>query len=263
MSASETSVSPAAAASASASHSTGDATPSLSIIQRAVLVFTRPAQAWQGLREHGQWWFPFLLVPAINLVVALVIYRRAHLPMILESLEERVANGEMTPDQLAPIEQFYSGPAGLMITGGSVAVMMLLFLLVVALLIWFTIGFVLGAPFRYRLALEVATWSSLVTLPGMIVGSAIGWARENMRGVHIGFGVLLPEPEAGDRLLLAAGVFLDLIGPFGIWHVAVAALGAAYLSGLSRKPVAWALGALYLVLGLFAAALAALVPGGV
>jgi hypothetical protein len=39
-------------------------------------------------------------------------------------------------------------------------------------------------------------------------------------------------------------------------------MGAVVLSGAPRKSVAWALGALYLVSGLLAAALAAVIPGG-
>lgn len=230
--------------------------------QRAVLVFVRPGTAWAGLRERSQWWFPFLLVPIVNLLGAGLTYYRAQLPAMLEAMEERVANGEMSAEQLQAVERIYGGPTGMMITVGSVIVVMVLLTLLIGLLLWFTVGFVLGAPFRYRHALEVASWSSLVTLPSTVLTYVMAWFRGSMRGVHIGFGVLLPEAGSGDRLLRALGVFLDWIGPFGIWHVAVAVLGAAVLSGAPRKSVAWALGVLYLVSGLFAAALAALLPGG-
>jgi len=234
----------------------------LSPIQRANAIYVRPAAAWDGLRERAQWWFPFLLVLILTLLGSALIYHRAQLPTILEAMEERVTNGEMTADQLDKIEGFYNGPAGVALMLGTTAVSLGALPFLVALLVWFAVGFVLGSPFRYRHALEVSAWSSLVTLPPVLLWDVLAWIRQGMRGVHVGFGVLVPEAAPDDKMLRALGVFLDWIGPFGIWHVAVAILGAAILSGAPRKSVAWALGTLYVVSGLLAAALAAVIPGG-
>jgi hypothetical protein len=234
----------------------------LSPLQRTIAIFVRPAAAWDGLKERAQWWFPLLVVLVLTLAGSALIYHRAQLPTILEAMEERVANGDMPPEQLDRIESFYNSPAGIAIMLGTTAVSLGALPFLIALLIWFAVGFVLGSPFRYRHALEVSTWSSLVTLPPVLLWDVLAWIRQSMRGVHVGFGVLLPEAGPGDKMLRAVGVFLDWIGPFGIWHVAVAVLGAAILSGAPRKSVAWALGILYLVSGLLAAALAAVIPGG-
>jgi len=235
---------------------------SLSPVQRAIAIFTRPGAAWEGLSERGQWWIPYLVVLIVTVAGYAIIYQRAQLPTILDAIEERVSSGDMTQEQLQSIEAFYSGPGGLAVMLGSTTVTFAAMPFVVALLIWFAVGFVLGSPFRYRHALEVSTWSSLVTLPPIALWNTFAWVRQNMHGVHVGFGVLMPEAGADDKLLRAVGVFLDWIGPFGIWHVAVAVLGAAALSGAPRKSVAWALGTTYAVSGLLAAALAALAPGG-
>lgn len=243
-----------------AAHGAGPESPSP--FQRAVAVFVRPAAAWEGLSERAQWWFPFLLVLVVTVLGSAVIYQRAQLPTIIEAMEERVGSGEMTSEQLERIEAFYTGSAGLAVMLGTTAVSLAAMPFVIALLVWFAVGFVLGSPFRYRHALEVSTWSSLVTLPPVVLWDALAWIRQNMHGVHVGFGVLLPEAGTGDKMLRALGVFLDWIGPFGIWHVVVAVLGAAALSGAPRRSVAWALGTLYVVCGLLAAALAALIPGG-
>jgi hypothetical protein len=231
-------------------------------LRRAFAIFVRPATAWEGLSERAQWWMPLLLVLVVTLAGSALIYRRAQVPTILDAMEEKVSSGQMTPEQLQRIEGFYTGPAGLLFTLGAGTVWLTLLPFLVALLVWFAVGFVLGSPFRYRLALEVTTWASLVTLPATALSLALAWIRQNVRGVHIGFGVLVPDAGPDDKLLRSIGVFLDWIGPFGIWHVAVAILGAAALSGAPRKSVAWALGTLYVVSGLLAAALAALMPGG-
>ena len=234
----------------------------LSPIQRAIAIFFRPAAAWDGLKERAQWWIPLLVVLVLTLAGSALIYHRAQLPTILEAMEERVTNGDMTADQLDRIEAFYNGPAGVALMLGTTAVSLGALPFLVALLIWFAVGFVLGSPFRYRHALEVSTWSSILTLPPVLLWDVLAWIRQSMHGVHVGFGVLVPEAAPDDKMLRALGVFLDWIGPFGIWHVAVAVLGAAVLSGAPRKSVAWALGTLYLVSGLLAAALAAVIPGG-
>src|SRR5207245_6528411 len=36
--------------------------PSVSLLERAVAVFARPARAWDGLEGRTQWWFPMLVV---------------------------------------------------------------------------------------------------------------------------------------------------------------------------------------------------------
>ena len=58
--------------------------------------------------------------------------------------------------------------------------------------------------------------------------------------------------------MTGVGFFLDAIGPLAVWYLVVVVLGAAALSGAPRKNVAWALGALYVVLMMCFAALGAM-----
>jgi hypothetical protein len=45
----------------------GEPSPSsLSVWQRAVAVFTRPASAFIGLETRAQWWFPLLLMMLVG-----------------------------------------------------------------------------------------------------------------------------------------------------------------------------------------------------
>ena len=127
----------------------------------------------------------------------------------------------------------------------------------IALVIWFGVGFLLGGTMKYRWALEVAAWSQLVAIPAVVISSALAWIRSSS-DVSIGFGVLLGNPDSPGRLVAGLRVFLDAVGPFEIWHVAVAVLGAAALAGKSRKSVAWVLGGFYGVVTLVRAVLASL-----
>jgi len=131
-----------------------------------------------------------------------------------------------------------------------------------ALAVWFAVGFLLGTKFRFRLAFEAVCWASLITLPGQILTGVIAWTRETMKGVHVGFGALVPESDPATKLQAGLGFFLDRIGPLELWYLAVLILGAAALSGADRKRVTWAVGGLYLVLMLFFAVLTGMMAKG-
>jgi hypothetical protein len=236
-------------------------TAPLSPVRRAILIFVRPAAAWEGLRDRAQWWFPWIVLTLTIVLCVGLTFQRAQVPTMLEAMENKVASGEMTAEQLQKMEEIYTGPTAMYWALGSAAVFFAAFPFLIALLVWFAVAFVLGSPFRYRHALEVSNWSSLISLPAIVLTFGLGWMRRTMQGLHDGFGILLPEPEAGDKLMRALAGFLDWIGPFGIWRVAVAVLGAAYLSGAPRRSVAWALGLLYVLSGLIGSAVGMLFPG--
>jgi hypothetical protein len=113
----------------------------------------------------------------------------------------------------------------------------------------------------FRQAFEVSNWSSLVLIPGQIVAGAIAWSRGTMEGIHLGLAALLPEMETPSRLMTAVTAFLDALGPFSIWSLVVAVLGATWLSGAPRPSVVRVMVGVYLVFALCAAALAAVFSG--
>jgi hypothetical protein len=232
--------------------------PTLSPLQRAIAVFVRPAEAWTGLVDRVQWWFPMIVALLVSVLSAAVLHQRAIVPMMMETWDRQVASGQLDPAQLDRMEQFFTSPTGTAIIVGQQAIAVPLMMLAIALVVWFAVAFILGTRFRYRLALEVVSWSSLITIPTTILVTALGWMKQNMRGVHVGFGILLPEADPPSKLLTALGVILDALGPLSIWYLVVGILGAAALSGAPRRSVAWTMGALYAVLLLLFAGLAAL-----
>ena len=235
------------------------AEPSMSPFARAVAVFTRPGEAWSGLREHAQWWYPLLIVLVVAATTAGILHNRAIVPMVEDQWQDAVANGQMTPEQEAKIEAFFSGPTGLTISIVQTALFVALIPFVVAAVVWFGVAFVLGKKFGYRLALEVAAWAGLVTIPAQALTTVIAWSMETMRGVHAGFGLLLPDTDTPSRLHTFFGFVLDAFGPLSIWYVAILIIGAATLSGAPKKSTAWVIGGLYLALSIFLAAVGALV----
>jgi hypothetical protein len=233
-------------------------TPSLSLLQRTVAIFTRPTQAWHGLRERSQWWFPLLLVALVGVVSMSAVYQRAFLPMITGQMESQVESGQMPAESYDQAVAFMSGPIGLAIFVVQQLFFTVLLLFVVALFIWFGMSFVLGQKMKYRWAVAVAAWSSLVTIPATLLTTLLAWYKEDWQSAHVGFGILLPETDRPTKLMTALGIFLDGIGPLALWYVAVLVIGTATLSGAPRRSTAYVIGALYLVLVILGAALASL-----
>jgi len=236
--------------------------PSMSPLARAVAVFVRPTQAWGGLRERAQWWWPMLLVLLFAMGMAAALHHRALIPMLSEQWEQQAADGQMPPEQPERMEAFFNSPQGMAMMVVQQGVVLVVMQLLVALLVWFGAGFVLGTSMRFRWALEVATWTGLVAIPGQILAGAMAWSRETFKGLHTGFGMLLPEQETPTKLMTALGVVLDALGPLSIWYLAVGIIGAAALSGAPRKSVAWVLGGIYLAMTLLGAAMAAMFTPG-
>jgi len=228
-----------------------------SLIERTVAVFARPTHAWTGLKQRVQWWFPLLLMVVVAATSTWFLHPRAIAPMVLNSMEQQVADGTMPREQFERMETFFNGPTGRMVSVIQQVIIIPIIILLTALVVWFGVGFVLGTKFSYRLALETSAWSALVTIPTQILVFALARSRETMRGVHVGFGLLLPEPETPSKVLTGLGFFLDSIGPLSIWYVIVLVIGASTLSGAPRRSTAWVLGGLYLGLVLLFAALGA------
>lgn len=230
----------------------------MSPFARLIAIYTRPASAWTGLRERGQWWFPLLVTVLVTSLFTAAIYSRAFVPMMTAQFEQQVENGQIPAEQAERMEEFFSGPGGMAITVGQQLVLLPIVTLCTALAIWFAGGFMLGTRLTYRQSLDVAAWSSLVTLPAFLVAGAIAWARNvSFRDVHLGFAALLPEVDAPTRVHTGLAVLLDALGPFSIWYVVVVVLGTAALSGAPRRSVAYTVGGLYVALVIFFAALAA------
>jgi hypothetical protein len=236
--------------------------PSLSVWQRAVAVFARPSTAWSGLESRSQWWFPLVVMILVNAAFGAALHQRALMPMLSETWEQAVSDGRMTAAQVDKMEAFMGGPIGMCVMVGQQAIAWPIIVLVSALGVWFGVGFVLGRKFRYRLAFETVAWSSLVMIPAQLLGGALAWSRETMRGLHTGFGILLPESDPPSKLMTGLGFFLDAIGPLSVWYLAVVIIGAAAVSGAPRKSVGWVLGGLYVVVMMFFAVLGAMFNRG-
>jgi hypothetical protein len=236
--------------------------PSLSPFARVAAIFTNPSGAWAGLERRAGWWLPLTIMTLCGVIFTVTLHERAILPMISERWEQMVDSGQLTAQQLERMEAGMRGPAGLVMTAVQQVIAWPVIMLILALLVSFGVGFVLGTRLKYRLAFEIVNWSSLVLLPSYVITWFLAWSRETMKGIHLGLGMLVPQADPPQRLQVALTTLLDAIGPFNLWFLAVAILGATVLSGAPRKSVMWVMIGLYAALTVFMAAMAAVFTPG-
>lgn len=230
--------------------------------ERAIAVFARPASAWRGLQHQVQWFWPLILTTVINVSMVAIMYDRVIVPSQLERLDQQIESGQIPADQADRIEAQMTSTTARWIGVSTQLLAIPIMYCMMAAVVWFGCGFVLGTRFRYRHALEVIGWAGLVNLPALAITWGLAWSKQSFEGVHLGLAALLPESDSPSKLMTALRIFLDQIGPFQIWYVVVAVLGAAALSGAARKNVAWVLVSLYLALALFFSAVGAVFAPG-
>lgn len=231
--------------------------PGLPPLQRAVAVFVRPADAWQGVRQRSAWWLPVLVSVLVAMAGYVATYQRSQVPDIRDRLERQVESGEIPADRLPRIEEQITSPVAEGIGLVIIPIATLIILSLIATLPWLAAGFMLGRPFTWKDGFLVASWAQLIVIPGQILFYALCFINRTYKGQHIGFGVLLPPTDAPTKLGTGLGVFLDYgIGPFYLWWIAVLVIGTATLSGAPRKSVAWTLGGLYLAVMMVVSTLA-------
>jgi hypothetical protein len=222
-----------------------------SLLGRTLRVFVRPFRAWDGLEHRTQWWFPMLLGAVVAFVLAVTTYDKVMTRAVLDSLQPKIESGQVTQEAA---DRIVSSPVTKAINITVVTLTAVIAPLVIALGLWFAVGFVLGRPFGYRLALEVASWSGLVAIPATIVKFALAaWQDVSVNFVHLGLGAVIPLSDPPEKLQQSLAVLLDVIGPFSIWLLVVQVAGCAALSGAPRKNVAWALSGLFVVVTILAA----------
>jgi len=235
----------------------------LSPIVRAGRIFARPTAAWDDLKERGQWIPPLLASLVLWAGLQALCFDHVTVPMMQNAWSDAVAAGRMEQAQMDKMMSFFTeNPAARWIVVGQQFVFWPILTLLVALVVWFGAGFVLGTTFRYRQALDVVCWSGIVTWPAIVLTFALAWQRQTFKGIHLGLGALIPEGDTPDKLRTGLTMFLDFFAPFEAWRIAVAVIGVAVLSGAPRRNVAWVLVALYLAFGAFLAAVNALFNPG-
>jgi len=103
----------------------------------------RAGGAWTGLREHAQWWFPMI----IGTLAGSDSPRRsttARCSDVHRDLEREGGERGDSPEAMQGAQQFMASTPALLLSNVSPLVFIPLIMMLLALLVWFAIGFILG-----------------------------------------------------------------------------------------------------------------------
>ena len=179
-------------------------------------VLVEPTPVFEGLRER-----PKFIVPALVVGVLFAILGYLMLPFRLASMAPQMAQvAAQNPNAAAQMAKFQS--FGVYLT----PIFVILFLLVVAGVLWLLVMLVAGGDAKYRLLLSVATYTALPALLLQVAALVV----LKMKGVETVTSPLDLQPPLGLNLLapsasgFMAGVLAG-INPFTIWGMILTAIG--------------------------------------
>ena len=211
--------------------------PALSQVERVVDTFIAPSKTFTDVLRSTSWWLPFLILVVLSYLLAFGIAQKVGWTQLAQNeihsnpkAEERLANA--SPAQIAAQEKimtysfkgtFYAAP-----------LVNLLFLALIAVVLWPTINFLFAGKATYGQVFCVlnyawlpASLKSLVALLLLYLGNgADTFTTENMVGSNPGYYI----QNAG-----ALKTFLTSFDIFNLWMMVVLAIGLAIVARTKRS----------------------------
>lgn len=233
----------------------------LSQTERVVDTFVAPSKTFTDILRSTSWWLPFLLLVVVTMASAFAVDRKIGFDRVAEqtvsqnsAAEEQMA--QLPADQRAA--QIRRISLGQKYGSYASAVIILIFVAIVALLNWASLNFGLGAKTTFGQNFAVCMYAGL---PKVFIGLLnilfvyIGVNTENFDlnnpvGTNLGYYM-----SGSSQWVKTALSFVDV---FGLWSLALTIIGLAIISRKSKGQAAiiavgWWLIGLLLMTGMAAA----------
>jgi hypothetical protein len=179
-------------------------------------VLFSPGEVFERVRERPVWF-----VPAIALGIVVTTLNYLILPFRMAAMAPQLAQAAASsPGAAARIESFQR------IFVFASPIFVVIFLLIVAGVLWLLVTLLAGGDAKYRTLLSVATYTALPSILLQVAGLAV----LKMKGVEAVTSPLDLQPPLGLNLLAPdVGGFLSgalaAINPFSIWGTILTAIG--------------------------------------
>jgi hypothetical protein len=211
-------------------------TPPLSEVQRILYTFTAPRKTFTDIRRSARWFVPWLLMCVFSIGFSLTVARQITWERIQET-QLRMAP-ESRRDQLEklpPEQRDKQMRIGVMITKGigyGFSIINLIFMVIVALILWGTFSFGAGADVRFGQSLAIVVYASLpgiikALLAILVMMSGVdpeSFIIQNPVGTNLGYYMNFAETP---RFLYSLATSVDLIT---IWMLVLTAIGFTCVS---------------------------------
>lgn len=215
--------------------------PGLSQVERVVDTFVAPSKTFTDILRSTSWWLPFLLTVLVSISVSFTIDKKVGFDRVVENVihstpkqEEAMANA--TPQQRAA--QMSRMATGYRYVSYAVPVLILVFTAIMAMGLWASFKFGLGAQTAFGEMFAVSMYASLPkVLAGLLTivtlcfgGNTEGFDLKNPVGTNLAY--YFPD---GPPWLKAALAYFDVMG---IWSLILLVIGTAIVAKVSRGKAA-------------------------
>ncbi len=233
----------------------------LSQVERVADTFVAPSKTFADILRSTSWWLPFLLLVIVTMGSTFAIDQKIGFDHVAE---QSITQSATASEQMAsmPADQravaMHRIAAGQRYGSYAAAVIILIFVGIVALLNWATLNFGMGAKTTFGQNFAVCMYAGL---PKIFIGllnivfvytgvNTENFDLNNPVGTNIGY-YLTNSPH----WVKMAGSFFDI---FGLWALALTVIGLAIISKKSKGQAAivavgWWLIGLLLLTGVTAA----------
>jgi hypothetical protein len=212
-----------------------------------VRVLFEPTAVFQRVRERPRFLVPFLVIAAVQIVLAIV-----NMPFVMQVMRSQMGEvpaGSPDPSKFAWIGIIFA-PLGILI-----------FMLIATLVLWVLVS-ILGGDGKFGTLLSVVVYAAV---PSVLLAGIIGALVLQLRGAEGLTSMLDLQPPLGLDLLAPsvtgfAGAVLKGINPFSIWGLVLTAIGVSETHRLSRS-TGYTVAVIYFVIALLIGAMFAGMSG--
>ena len=233
----------------------------LSQVERVVDTFVAPSKTFSDILRSTSWWLPFVLLVIVTMGSTFAIDQKIGFDRVAE---QSITQSTTTEEQMAsmPAAQRAATIHRIAVSQkyGSygAAVIILIFVAIIALLNWASLNFGMGAKTTFGQNFAVCMYAGLPKIFIALLNIVFVYAGVNTEnfdlnnpvGTNIGY-YLTSMPH----WVQTAGSFIDI---FGLWSLALSVIGLAIISKKSKGQAAivavgWWLVGLLLLTGVTAA----------
>jgi hypothetical protein len=238
------------------------ANPPLSQGARLVNVFIAPSKTFTDLRRSASWWAPWLVISVFSLLFIFAMGKQVGFEQISKNQVAHSSRAEQF-DKLPPDQQekrlqisakFIEG------FGYGSPIMLLLYALIAAAVIWVTFKVAAGAETTFAQAYAIIFYAWLPGAIGAILGTIALFAGVNPEGFDINnpVGTNLAyylDPDTTGKFVRSMASAVDILT---IWTIILIGIGFASTSKVKRGTAIAIVAVWFIVFKLVGAALASM-----
>jgi hypothetical protein len=227
---------------------------------RIINTFIAPSKTFTDLRRNASWWGPWLLISICALIFVYSMDRQIGFEQINKNEIAHSSRADQF-DKLPPDQQqsqLKIGNAFIRYLSYGIPVMILLYLAVVAVVLWATFKFATGADISFKTAYAIIFYAGLPGIIGSILGAISMFAGVDPEGFNVNNPVATNPAyfmdRAGNKFLYGMASSLDVLV---IWSIVLMGIGFSCNSKVKRSTAIAVVAGWYLFWKLAMAALAA------